>query len=343
MKKYCNIITIALILAVSTLQACFIDDDSHIDNTPQENFDALWSIIDNHYCFFEYKKIDWDSVYNEYAPRIQDKMNNYDLFNLCGDMLDTLKDGHVNLASGFSTSYYWKWFQDYPVNYDERIIHDNYLHFDFFQTSGIIYKILTDNIGYIYYESFSNKVNPSSLDYVLSQLSLCDGLIIDIRNNGGGSLSNVETLVTRFIPERTLAGYIIHKTGDGHNDFSEPYPFYYSPAQGHILYGKPVVVLTNRHTYSAANNFVQIMRTLPQVTIIGDRTGGGGGLPFTYNLPNGWNIRLSASPILDAYGNDTEWGIEPDIKVDMSPQAQETGRDAILDCAIELLSNGGGK
>ena len=72
---------------------------------------------------------------------------------------------------------------------------------------------------------------------------------------------------------------------------------------------------------------------------IGDRTGGGSGLPFTYNLPNGWNIRLSASPILDAEGNDTEWGIDPDIKVDMAPDAQQTGRDAILDCAIEHLTH----
>jgi C-terminal processing protease CtpA/Prc len=102
-----------------------------------------------------------------------------------------------------------------------------------------------------------------------------------------------------------------------------------------------VVILANRHTFSAANNFVQVMKSLPQVTIIGDRTGGGSGLPFTYNLPNGWNIRLSASPMLDAEGNDTEWGIDPDIKVDMAPDASLTGRDAILDCAIQHLTQAG--
>ena len=325
-------------LLVAPLQSCFVDDDLHMSNDAQDNFEALWSIIDEHYCCFEYKEIDWDSIHTAYAPRVNNEMNALALFDLCSEMLDELQDGHVNLTSSFSTSHYWKWFQDYPVNYDERIIHENYLNFDFYQTNGITYKKLQENIGYMYYSSFSNGISQNSLDHILAHLAPCNGLIIDIRNNGGGTLTNVDVLVSRFITQRTLAGYICHKTGAGHNDFSEPYAYYYEPPQGHILYNKPIVVLTNRHTYSAANNFVQVMRLLPQVTIIGDRTGGGSGMPFTYNLPNGWNIRLSSSPILDANGNDTEWGIDPDIKIDMDTTAALNGHDTILDKAIEVLS-----
>ncbi len=325
-------------LLVAPLQSCFVDDDRHMSNDAQDNFEALWSIIDEHYCFFEYKEINWDSIHTAYAPRVNNEMNALALFDLCSEMLDELQDGHVNLTSSFSTSHYWKWFQDYPVNYDERIIHENYLNFDFYQTNGITYKKLQENIGYMYYGSFSNGISQNSLDHILAHLAPCNGLIIDIRNNGGGTLTNVDVLVSRFITQRTLAGYICHKTGAGHNDFSEPYAYYYEPPQGHILYNKPIVVLTNRHTYSAANNFVQVMRLLPQVTIIGDRTGGGSGMPFTYNLPNGWNIRLSSSPILDANGNDTEWGIDPDIKIDMDTTAALNGHDTILDKAIEVLS-----
>lgn len=325
-------------LLVAPLQSCFVDDDLHMSNDAQDNFEALWSIIDEHYCFFEYKEINWDSIHTAYAPRVNNEMNALALFDLCSEMLDELQDGHVNLTSSFSTSHYWKWFQDYPVNYDERIIHENYLNFDFYQTNGITYKKLQENIGYMYYGSFSNGISQNSLDHILAHLAPCNGLIIDIRNNGGGTLTNVDVLVSRFITQRTLAGYICHKTGAGHNDFSEPYAYYYEPPQGHILYNKPIVVLTNRHTYSAANNFVQVMRLLPQVTIIGDRTGGGSGMPFTYNLPNGWNIRLSSSPILDANGNDTEWGIDPDIKIDMDTTAALNGHDTILDKAIEVLS-----
>lgn len=331
---------ILCILLLVPLQACFVDDDLDKTNTPVTNFDALWDIIDQHYCFFAFKNIDWNEVKTEYRPRVSNKMNSREFFDLCDEMLNTLQDGHVNLSASFATSYYRNWYEDYPVNYDERIILQNYFHFDYYQSGGITYQKLRDNIGYMHYGSFSNSIGANSLDYILSYFATCDGLIIDIRNNGGGNLSNVEVLVSRFISDRILGGYIYHKTGAGHNDFSQPYPYYYEPAKGRILYGKPVVVLTNRHTFSAANNFVQVMKSLPQVTIIGDRTGGGSGLPFSYNLPNGWNIRLSSSPILDAQGNHTEFGIDPtpEYKVDMDTLAALQGHDTILDRAIELLS-----
>lgn len=339
MKTRCMIRLFALAFFLS-LQSCFIDDDKQVENNALGNFDALWQIVDEHYCFFSYKNIDWDSVRNEFRPRVNNDMSAYDLFNLCSEMLSVLQDGHVNLSSSFATSYYWAWFQDFPVNYDERIVHQYYLGFDFYQTGGIVYKKLRDNIGYIYYGSFSDGISENSLDHILSRLSTCDGLIIDVRENGGGSLTNVEVLASRFITERTLAGFICHKTGTGHNDFSEPFPYYYDSPDDHIRFMKPVAVLTNRHTFSAANNFVQVMKSLPQVTIVGDRTGGGSGLPFSYNLPNGWNIRLSSSPILDAERNDTEFGIDPTdgYKIDMDTVAALNGHDTILDKAIELLS-----
>ena len=63
---------------------------------------------------------------------------------------------------------------------------------------------------------------------------------------------------------------------------------------------RKVVVLTNRHSYSATNDFVNSMRCFPNVTLVGDKTGGGSGLPFSSELPNGWGVRFSASPHLDA-------------------------------------------
>lgn len=93
-----------------------------------------------------------------------------------------------------------------------------------------------------------------------------------MRSNGGGALSNVETLVSRFINRKTVVGYISHKTGFGHQDFSELYPIEYSPSS-RIRYQKPVVVLANRGTFSAGNNFVSVMKALPNVIVIGDCTG----------------------------------------------------------------------
>ncbi|MDE5935718.1 MAG: peptidase S41, partial [Muribaculaceae bacterium] len=117
-------------------------------------------------------------------------------------------------------------------------------------------------------------------------------------------------------------------------------PFYYNPApDGAVIWEKPVAVLTNRSTFSAANNFVSIMKQLPQVIIVGAATGGGSGMPFSSELPNGWGIRFSACSVLDAQGNPTEWGVDPSqgCAVDMDPQAALNGHDTILDHAIATL------
>ena len=262
-------------------------------------------------------------------------MTDRELFDVCGDMLKELRDGHTNLIASHDVSRYWIW-EQWPVNYDERIIDEHYLNFDYKMASGIKYQILPGNFGYMYYGSFSSDIGEGNLDLILSYLSTADGLIIDVRDNGGGLLTNVETLVSRFIKEKTLAGYICHKTGPGHNDFSEPYAYYFEPTKNHIHYLKPVVVLASRGSFSATNNFVSIMKSLDQVTIVGDTTGGGCGLPFTSELPNGWRVRFSSCPIMDAQGQLTEFGVAPDLRIDMNEDDRTS--DAILDTAIDILS-----
>lgn len=335
MKKFYLTFTIILL----TLTSCH--EVEEWENDPRGNFDALWTILDEHYCFFNEKNVDWDKIYNRYSARLDDKMTRFELFQVCSEMLDELKDGHTNLITPFSTSYYHQWWSDYPQNYDERLWQEHYLKFNYRSTCGIYYGILSQNIGYMNYSSFSNTIGNGNLDEVLAHLLSCNGLIIDVRNNGGGNLTNVETLVARFIKQRTLAGYISHKTGPGHNDFSSPEPFYYEPAEeGHISWRKGVVVLTNRSTFSAANNFVSIMKYLPNVRIVGATTGGGSGMPYSSELPNGWGVRFSACSILDPKGNVTEFGINPSqgCEIDLDPQAALQGKDSMIDFAIELLN-----
>jgi hypothetical protein len=315
------------------LASCAEKDEFQRDQVG--NFEALWTIMDQHYSFFEYKQVDWNEVHSRYSRLVSNQMTDRELFDVCSDMLKELRDGHTNLIASHDVSRYWIW-EQHPVNYDERIIDQHYLNFDYKMASGIKYQILTDNIGYMYYGSFSSGIGEGNLDLILSYLSTADALIIDVRNNGGGLLSNVQTLVERFIPGKTLAGYICHKNGLGHNDFSDPYPYYFEPARNHIHYLKPVVVLANRSSFSATNNFVSIMKGLDQVTIVGDTTGGGCGLPFTSELPNGWRVRFSSCPVMDAQGRLTEFGVAPDVRIDMDEQ--DRTRDAILDTAIRLLT-----
>lgn len=66
----------------------------------------MWSILDEHYCFFAEKQVDWNEVHARYSQRISPSMTREELFAVCSEMLAELKDGHTNLSAAFATSYY---------------------------------------------------------------------------------------------------------------------------------------------------------------------------------------------------------------------------------------------
>lgn len=338
---YKNIRSLILILGLLPFFSTCITEDVP-DNTPEGNFEALWRIIDTQYCFLDYKHqeyvLDWDKVYREYKNRLTPEMNNKDLFQVLAEMLEELRDGHVNLVARHETSQYREWYDSYPANFIDTI-QRIYLGKDYVVSSGMKYKILEDNIGYIHYESFSSAVGEGNLDEVLNELAICDGLILDVRNNGGGMLTLSDRWAARFTNKKVHTGYISYKTGPGHNDFSSPEAIYLEPASNRVRWQKPVAVLTNRQSYSSTNDFVNKMKQLPKVIVIGDKTGGGSGLPFSSELPNGWSVRFSASPIFDPDMNHIEFGVSPDIKVDMTSEDIHKGVDTIIETAREYLRN----
>ena len=323
---------------VAILMAACISEDERPDN-PTGNFEALWQIIDEHYCFFDYKQqeygLDWQEVYNKYKVRVNKEMTEVQLFEVLCDMLAELRDGHVNLSTSYDVGRYWTWQEAYPKNFSDSLSRI-YMGTDYKIASGLQYRVLDDNIGYIRYESCQDPIGEGNLDDVLSYFALCRGIIIDVRNNSGGDLTNAEKLAARFVHEKTLVGYMQHKTGKGHQDFSSMEPQYLEPSSN-LRWHKPVCVLTNRSVFSAANEFTSMMHALPNVKIVGDKTGGGSGMPMSSSLPNGWSVRYSACPMYDKDKQQTEFGIEPDYNVQLTDEDTMKGIDTIIEAARKLL------
>lgn len=330
MKKF-----LYLLLGVITLSAC-IDEEEYNDNA-RGNFEALWHLMDEHYCFFTEKDVDWNDVHSRYSRQISDAMSSHQLFEVLGNMIGELRDGHVNLSSPWDVARNWSWYEDYPDNYDEKLI-DHYLGTDYNISSGMRYRLLDDNIAYLRCPSFTNVIGDGNLNEIMLHFAAARGLIIDVRGNSGGLLTSAETLAARFTDDELLVGYMRHKTGTGHDDFSEMKEQRLKPSKG-IRWHKPVVVLTNRKVFSAANEFVKYMKCCPDVTVVGDATGGGAGLPFTSELPNGWTVRFSACPMYDSNRQSTEAGIAPDVLVELANEDAAQLRDTIIEYARQIIGS----
>lgn len=336
MNRILSLIAVLFAFALTSCQ----QSDYEYDDTPQGNLDALWTLIDQRYCFLTYKEqqlgFSWAELRTKYNAKLNPNMSRVQLFEVLCQMLSELRDGHVNISTSLDLGRNWSWKEDYPENLDTEL-RQKYLGTDYHIGSGLKYTILPDNIAYVVYESFSDAVGDGNLSDMLSYLSLCNGMILDIRGNGGGELTYAERLSRRFTNEKVLVGYMCHKTGKGHDDFSEPQAEYIEPSND-IRWQKPVVLLVNRSCYSAANTFVRNMKEMPLVTVMGDQTGGGSGLPFSSELPIGWSVRFSASPSFDARMQHIEFGIEPDVSVCLDETQASEGKDSMIEEARKKLS-----
>jgi C-terminal processing protease CtpA/Prc len=176
-----------------------------------------------------------------------------------------------------------------------------------------------------------------SIDVIINTLKDCKGIIVDIRNNGGGNDALGNVVAGRFADQQRIYSYIRWRNGPGHSDFTE-YQAATIPPQGTRQFTKPVALLTNRHCFSSAEGTILMMKALPNVTVIGDTTGGGSANPIALTLPNGWSYRVSRWIQYTAQKTVFEGkGLPPDIPLWISPADSAAGRDAILEKAIQFL------
>lgn len=330
---YLMIIVFVLSLFQSCEKALLSGDPT---NDPLNNFEYLWGDIRDRYSYFEMKVINWDSIYAVYRPMIRQDMSESELFEVLADMINQLRDGHVNLVSPFDRSRHWDWFLDHPTNFNEDLIERYYLGKDHLFT-GPLKNVMIDSIVYIYYESFTQTISQEQIDILAERCRQAKGVIVDVRNNGGGNLSNAYLLSSCFSNACTAFAEERVKTGPGIDEFS-PWRTLKLSTPNKNAYTGSVIVLTNRACYSATTFFAQMMKVLPNTVLLGDQTGGGGGIPASGQLPNGWTYRMSVTQTKDMNGYQLESGVIPDIHMTLNPEDEMINRDTYIETAMEIIN-----
>ena len=335
MKK--PFILIVLAFAFTSCERAFMEQDE--PSNPVNVFDYLWNQVDQQYAFFDVKNIDWDSVREVYRPMVNENMSNDSLFRVCAAMLNTLQDGHTNLISGFDVSrndsVYYKMYAE--KNIDENVVLLNYLTVNHHTTGSFMHNAVRNGaVAYIRYSSFSDYISEGSLKYLVNRYKNCKGMVIDLRQNSGGSISNIAALLSIFDNHKQPLYQCQAKSGSAHDAFADAVTV--CAADSSILgknnaYTKPVAVLIDRGSYSATSFFAICTMAYDNIRLFGDYTGGGLGLPNGGVLPNGWTYRFSTTRTLAIDGRNYENGVPPDVRVLLDPACTAQGVDNVIEVA----------
>ena len=181
-------------------------------------------------------------------------------------------------------------------NIKREVIHDN----------TVSYKMLDNNIGYISvsaFETVTKKQFKSAVDCLEKKNE--KGLIIDLRDNGGGLLDTALDMLDQILPKK-LVVYTKDKNGVAEE--------YYTKDDKEIKI--PIVILVNGNSASASEVFCGALRDYGKAKLLGTKTFGKGIVQSSFAFRDGTGLKFTTSKYYTPKGiNIHGTGFEPDIKV----------------------------
>lgn len=317
---------------------------------PEHAFEQLWHLFDRFYAFFDEKKINWKASYEQYRPQVHANTSEKELVNVFAQMLNPLKDGHVRLIRAdtnviqldrrpcrFAQTFRGRLGEFQQNTFSVLEQHGfstpvGLLPTDDYHAQGfnhVYYYAQSDSWGYFRIVDCRDERN--SFDEILNNLSNTKGLIIDLRYNLGGSVG--KEMAGRFLSDKKVYGF---KKQRGANGLFHSSDLVAKP-EGE-LYTKPIVILINDATFSAAEEFALVLSKEAHVNLVGSHTGGYFSDVFNYRLPNGMNVWLSHEQYFSADSVLLEdRGVEPEIYLENTLSDLKEEKDPLINKAISLL------
>jgi hypothetical protein len=345
MKLY--YVYIAIVLFFTSCDKLLIKPDGNYD--PEKNFETFWSDINSTYPFFEYDHVNWDSIYRVYRPKVTATTSNDELFEIFKDMMRPLVDGHVRLIKPNGEIWenerhfvYRSYFNFSNINHTYLADSAHFISWNDYNNSSkmdtiLRYGFVNSNILYFDIRTFETSYNYERiLDSLLRAVDF-KGLILDVRGNGGGLLSTMKNTLSPFISDTKTYGYSRQKIGPL-NNFGPMYSLTFTHNAADTVFTKNIVVLTSRYTFSAAEHFRMALKTLPNVTVVGDTTGGALSPIVERQLPNGIKYIITSSITYDLNLNIHEKvGFDPDYTVITPSSDSIAKKDDMIEKAIQIL------
>jgi hypothetical protein len=206
--------------------------------------------------------------------------------------------------------------------------------------------------------SFDNKVR-EALNFFFKTLAAIPsnkikGVIVDVRQNGGGDLRDLNLLMGRFVSKPTHFGYQHYKNGDNRLDYTPWLPFFVKPNLELNPNPKdcpvPVIALIDAHSISMAEITALAIRGLSEKNkLIGETTWGAMGALTDKNILTGGSFTIginrasytytsSAATVDKQFKSYEGKGIPPDMKVQYDPVSLGEGIDRQLEAAIQQFN-----
>lgn len=246
--------------------------------------------------------------------------------------------------------------------------------------SGNTYKceLTEDGIAIIKLTSFDDNTMPEKICEHIEELDKAKAYIIDVRGNTGGNSNNADAIAAMFIDgdfnscgaesqvyEPTYKAWGVFRDdlnsltpAEVEERYSDEESIKIYKMSRHIFYKReiekaenkapkrlcgPVAVLMNEYTFSAAEDFVDVMKAYTDAVFIGGSTAGSSGQPLNVRLESGGWFRICTRRCYAQNGEDIyNKGFAPDIRIERSLADQIEGCDRALEKAFELLKEKSG-
>lgn len=202
-------------------------------------------------------------------------------------------------------------------------------------------RVLPSGFGYVKFSNFLDGM-AGSITAGIASMKDTPGMIVDLRNNGGGSLFMATNLINRFLSNQASGARVLTRTG-------KPVTIAFIPmidldtklaGSGSAAYTKPLVILVNENSASASEVFSATLQDLGRATVIGQRTCGCllGYLGYA-DLPGGGQLAYSELGFVSPKGKRIEGeGVKPDIEIALAREDILLGRDRMLEAAQAFLA-----